>query len=818
MFDDYMSENIEVPIENEMQKSYIDYAMSVIVGRALPDARDGLKPAQRRILYAMYQINNLHDQPTKKSARIVGEVIGKYHPHGDAAAYETLVRMAQNFSMNYMLVEGQGNMGSIDGDPPAAQRYTEVRLRRIAEDMLEDLDKDAVPFVPNFDNTEREPVVLPSKLPNLLINGSSGIAVGVATNILPHNLGEVSDAIIEYINNKDATSEDLLKFIKGPDFPTGGIVFDTEDLRRSYLTGRGTVTIRARYHIENIGKRNVIIVTEIPYTVNKATLIQKIGELVKDKIITSISALRDESDKKGIRIYIEVKNDVDPEFVMNLLYKHTQLQISLPVMNIAVMGNRLLTLNIRNFIKIFVEHRISVVRNRTAHDLKVAEDRLHIVKGLLIAISDIDSIINTIKSSSDTKAAREAIMSNFNLSEKQSNAILDMKLSKLTNLEKTSLEAEDKTLTGNIEYYNKVLSDENEVYSIIKEETESVKSRYSKERATSIEPNVNYANITNEDLIKDEENLVLLTKQGYLKRVSASEYRTQRRGGKGVRSIDLKEGDFVKRSINCMSKDYLLFITSLGKVHWLKAYGIPETGRYSSGKAAVNLVNLGENEQIVEIINTRTFEGKFIIFITEKGIIKKTKSELFSHPRSKGIRALALRDGDSLVDVVLSTGDSNILIITKKGLAVRFKESGFRPLGRNASGVIGIRLREGDSVRNVITASDSDLVFTFTEHGYGKATVISEYRLQRRGGVGVRNLKVTQKTGDVVIALCTSLDSQFMLTSMKGVAIQVEAKGIRKTGRNASGVRVMKIEKDDSLATAMAIEGKEDTGEIQPNP
>ncbi len=805
-----MAENIEVAIENEMQKSYIDYAMSVIEGRALPDARDGLKPAQRRILYAMYRINNLHDQQTKKSARIVGEVIGKYHPHGDSAAYETLVRMAQDFSMNYMLVEGQGNMGSIDGDPAAAQRYTEVRLRRIAEEMLEDLDKNAVPFVPNFDNTEKEPVVLPSKIPNLLLNGSSGIAVGVATNILPHNLNEVSDAIIAYIDNKEITSEELLKYVKGPDFPTGGVVFDTDNLRRSYITGRGSVIIRAKYHIETINSRNAIIITEIPYTVNKAALVQKIGDLVKNKVITTISGLRDESDKKGIRVFIETKKDVDPEFVMNLLFKHTQLQLSLPVMNIAVMGNRLLTLNLRNFIKIFVEHRISVIKNRTEYDLKVAEDRLHIVKGLLVAIENIDAIISTIKASSDTKEAKTSIMEKYELSDKQASAILDMKLSKLTNLEKSALEAENKTLIGNIDYYHNILNNEEEIYKIIKEETIQIKNRYGKERQTEIELNLGMMDITDEDLIKDEDDVIILTNEGYLKRINANEYRSQRRGGRGVTTIGLKEGDFIKQSIECKTKDYLLFITNKGRAYWLKSYNVPEGSRYASGKAAVNLIKLSEGEKINNMINTKEFQNKFIIFITTNGIIKKTNAELFSHPRTKGIRALSLKGDDTIADVVLSNGDSEIVIITEKGTALRFNENGFRALGRNARGVIGIRLKDNDKVKNLITAYKDNYVLTFTENGYGKATEIDKYRLQKRGGKGVRNLKINNKTGNVVMALATKPDDVLMLMTKKGMSIQFKASGVRKTGRNASGVRLINRNEGDVVATAMIISKQEE--------
>ncbi len=803
-----MAENIvENSIENEMQSSYIDYAMSVIVGRALPDARDGLKPAQRRILYAMYRLNNLHDQQTKKSARIVGEVIGKYHPHGDMAAYETLVRMAQDFSMNHMLVEGQGNMGSIDGDPPAAQRYTEVRLRKIAEEMLVDMDKEAVPFMPNFDNTETEPVVLPSKVPNLMINGSSGIAVGVATNILPHNLREVCSAIVAYLDNMEITPQELLNHVKGPDFPTGGIVFYDGRLIESYIKGRGSVTIRARVSIEKEKRGERIVINEIPYTVNKASLIEKIGNLVKEKVIEGIADLRDESDKKGIRISIELKANISPDYVLNTLYKHTQLQITMPVMNVAVLGNKLLNLNIRDMIKIFVEHRFGVVTNRTNYDLRIANQRKHIVDGLIIATEDIDNIVAIIRGSANSSGAKEALMAKYGITEAQATAILDMKLSKLTNLEVNNLKAEKKELENSISYYNSVLGSKEKVYQIIRDETNEIAEKYGSDRKTVIETS-ELVEIENEDLIKDEDSIIILTKDGYMKRLPMDAYKNQGRGGRGVISIDLKEGDFVKQVVRCMTKDYLLVITSAGRVYWLKGYVVPEGGRYAQGKAAVNLISIAEGERIEQIINTRNFSGKNLIFATRRGRIKSTKAELFSRPRANGIRAIKLNENDVVVSVCLSAGGSNVFLATRNGKAIRFMESDLRHMGRVASGVRGIRLKPNDELVDAVVADPKKNIITITERGYGKATLLEKYRLQRRGGGGVINLKVTEKTGKVVRVLEGELDDNVIVFNSKGLSIRFSASTIRVTGRNASGVRLMRLEADAKVVDAQVV-GKE---------
>ncbi len=799
------NEYLEAPIEKEMQSSYLDYAMSVIIGRALPDARDGLKPAQRRILWAMYGLSNFHDQPTKKSARIVGTVIGLYHPHGDIAAYGTLIRMAQYFSMNHTLVEGQGNMGSVDGDPPASQRYTEVRLNRLAEEMLADIDKKSVPFAPNFDNTEQEPLVLPAKVPNLLINGASGIAVGVATNIMQHNLREVCDAVIAYVDNPDITPQELLQYIKGPDFPTGGTVFYSNSLVSSYINGRGSCTIRGKSVVEEQKNKKAIVITEIPYNVNKASLVQKIAELVKEKKVQGISDLRDESGKEGIRVVIELRKDSNPEAVLNTLYKHTQMQVTVPVMNIAVIKNSLVTLNLKQFIKVFIDHRVEVIKARTKYDLDVAADRLHIVEGLLVAIANISKVIAVIRESADTKEARGNLIKAYGITEKQANAILDMKLSKLTSLESSSLEGEKKDLAASIRNLAEILENESKVFNIIKDETSELREKYGRDRRTTIESNTGMEGIENEDLIVDDETTVILTKNSYMKRMPTNVYKTQGRGGKGVIAIELREGDFVKQITSCKAKDYLLVLTSKGRAYWLKAYQVPEANRYGVGKPAVNLVKLTDNETVEKIVNTRIFTGNFLTFITRKGTVKRVKAESFSKPRASGIIALPVTQGDSLADVCISDGSSNILIATRKGKALRFNENDIRAMGRNAHGVRGIRLSAGDEVVNVLQAKGTDLIATITENGFGKATRLGEYRLQRRGGKGVINLKVKDKTGQVVKSLKSSESSEILLINSKGLSIQFPVSTIRVTGRSASGVRLMRLDRGAAVVDAQIL-------------
>ncbi len=800
-----MGEVIDSAIEKEMQTSYIDYAMSVIVGRALPDARDGLKPVQRRILYTMQRLNNVHSQPTKKSARIVGDCMGKYHPHGDMAIYDALIRMAQPFTMNHTLVDGQGNMGSIDGDSPAAQRYTEVRLSKLAEEMLEDLDRDAVRFIPNFDNTEKEPVVLPAKLPNLIVNGSSGIAVGVATNILPHNLREVCDAIVEYINNPEVTSEQLTKFVTGPDFPTGGIVFYNNQLYSSYIMGRGSVTIRGRAEVEERKGERSIIITEIPYNVNKAQLNEEIGLLVRNKKVSGISDVRDESGKEGIRIAIELKKDANPEYILNVLYMHTQLQVTFPVMNVAVLDNALLTMNLCQFIKTFVEHRFTTITNRTKFDLNAAEDRLHIVDGLIIATDNIDAVVAAIRRSEDLKAARAALMSGYGLSEKQANAVLDMKLSRLTSLEATSLRTEQNELNMRIRVLRETLEKKSMIYDIIREETAYIKEHYGTDRKTRIERSELPIEIQQEDVIEDVDASIILTKDNYVKRLAAGSFKIQSRGGRGVKAIELKEGDFPKQTLYCRTKDTLLMVSDVGRAYWIKAYKIPEGDRYGAGKAAVNLLNLREGEKIESIINTRDFSGTFIVFITAKGTIKRVSAEKFAKPRSNGVNAIPIRQGDSLADLCISDGVSDLFISTKMGKAIRFSESELRSASRIAHGIRGIRIRQGDRVVNVIPVKEADSVMSVTERGYGKITELGRYRKQHRGGGGMMNVRINTKTGAVVKSLRTSERDALLLISSNGISIEFPLSSVRVTGRAASGVRIMRLDGSNRVVDAQVI-------------
>lgn len=731
--------------------------------------------------------------------------MGKYHPHGDAAVYETMVRMAQDFSMNYMLVEGQGNMGSLDGDPPAAARYTEVRLSKISEEVLADIEKESVKFVPNFDNTEEEPLLLPTRLPNLLLNGASGIAVGVATNIMPHNLSELCDAISAYIANTEITSQELLQYIQGPDLPTGGTVFYNNALLSSYITGRGTVTIRGKTTTEKIKNKNAIIITEIPYTVNKATMVENIATLVKDKRIIGISDLRDESGKEGIRVVIEIRQDADLDVVLNMLYQHTQLEISLPVMNIAVIGNNLVTLNLRQFIKIFIEHRIDVIRNRTKYDLRIASDRLHIVLGLLIAVNDIESVITTIKASKDTKEARETLMNNYTISDKQANAILDMRLSKLTNLETGSLESEKSELLSDINKYEGILADETKIYGIIKDETDHIKQKYGRARRTTIDHTVHEKDFDREDLITDAETTIILTSNNYIKRIPTNLYRAQDRGGKGIISIQLKENDFVKQMVSCMLKDHLLIISNKGRAYWLKAYMIPEEGRYTSGKAAINLVKFGDGERAESIINTKNFANSYLTFITKRGKIKRIKAEKFSRPRSNGIKAIPINEGDELSSICLSDGKSELFIATKLGKALRFNENDIRPMSRISHGVRGIRLNPNDAVTDVLCVMQDSIIASISEKGFGKVTEAAKYRLQKRGGKGVLNIKTKDKTGLLVRALKVQSNDNIILINSMGISITFPVEEIRTTGRAASGVRLMRLNPGAVIVDAQTI-------------
>jgi len=794
-------------LEDELQSSYIAYAMSVIIGRAIPDARDGLKPVQRRILYAMYNINNVHNQPTKKSARIVGEVIGKFHPHGDSAVYESLVRMAQDFSLNHTFVEGQGNFGSVDGDPPAAMRYTEVRLTKLAEEMIADLEKGTVPMIPNFDNTEQEPDVLPAKVPNLLINGTYGIAVGVSTSIPPHNLIEVCEAVEYVLGHEQATPQDILGIIKGPDFPTGGIALMSENTYNGYRYGKGQVTIKAKVEIDN--KENQIIIHELPYSVNKSALIQNIALLVKEKKIVGITDLRDESDT-DIRVVIELREDVQADVVLNSLYRHTQLETTFPIISLAIVGKRLKNFNILQLLTTFIEHRREMVRKRSTFELNVATERHHIVDGLVIAISNIDQIVKDIKQSKELASARHLIMKNYSLSEKQANAILEMRLSKLTALESTSLADEKVELEGKIKYYNEILADPKKVDEIIRTETMEIKEKYGRPRRTKLLQHDEGVEVKDEDLISDERVSVIFTNTGYVKRMPLATYKEQARGGRGVIAINLKEGDFVKQIVSCKTKDYLLCISDKGRVYWLKAYRVPEASRYAEGKAIVNLLNL-KDEKIVTILSIKDFENSRIVFLTTKGLIKKTMAKLFAHPRVTGVRAISLNQGDTIADVQIYTKEKYMAITTKRGKAIKFEEGSVRFLGRAAMGVRGIKLGAGDVAENIIPVEETGFLLSVTENGYGKLTEIGKYRDQNRSGSGIINIKTNQKTGEVAKAMFVHGKSQVIMISSKGVTIKFEVDEIRITGRSASGVRLMKLEVGAKVVDARVIT---ETGEV----
>ena len=786
-----MTDVQNVFLEDELQRSYIDYAMSVIIGRAIPDARDGLKPVQRRILYTMYGQKNFHNLPTKKSARITGDCMGRYHPHGDMAIYDALARMTQDFSMRYMLAEGQGNFGSIDGDPPAAMRYTEVRLTKVSEDLLEDLDKETVNFVPNFDNTEKEPTILPSKIPNLLVNGATGIAVGVATSIPPHNLGEVCEAVIYRIKNKESTPEDILKIIKGPDFPTGGIAVMSANALNGYKYGRGQVSVKAKAEIDD--DLHKIIITEIPYNLNKSSLIEGIVNTVKDKKTEDIKDIRDETDKSGIRIVIDLKSGASGESVLNTLYRHTQLQTTMPIINLAVIDTALKNLNIVDMLDAFINHRREVILRRSKYEREVAANRLHIVEGLLIAITNIDDVIKLIKSSDEVSGAKKKLIKDYALSEKQATAILDMKLSRLTHLENNSLDKEKTELQGKVKYYNEVIESSEKIDGIIIQETDKAIKDYGDKRRTEIVYSDESADITEEDMITDEEITVIRTKAGYVKRLSKENYREQARGGKGIISINLKEGDYVNQILRCNNKDFILCITSTGRAYWLKAYRIPESGRYSEGKSIVNLIH-AEEEKIVSMIPIRNFEASTMAFVTARGTAKRMSARLFARPRSNGVRAIKLAEGDEIVDAICYSGKKYLLISTKKGKIIKFEEQSMRTIGRTGMGVRGIRLRQDDKVTNIIAASEFGSVFTVTEKGYGKITEITRYRTQNRGGKGIINLKVSEKTGDVSKTLYMSHEQQAILINSKGVSITIPTSSIRVTGRAASGVRLMKVE------------------------
>ncbi len=792
--------NIE--IESEMQDSYLSYAMSVIVGRALPDVKDGLKPVHRRILHAMNDMGMRSNTPYKKCARIVGEVLGKYHPHGDTAVYDTMVRMAQDFSQRYILIDGHGNFGSVDGDRAAAMRYTEARLSAISEELLADIDKETVEFVDNFDSSLKEPLVLPAKFPNLLVNGSSGIAVGMATNIPPHNLGEVIDGVICFIDNPECTVKDLMKKIKGPDFPTGGIIMGIGGIREAYETGRGRIIVRGRVHQEQPKKgRTQIIITELPYQVNKSKLIEKIAELVRTKKIEGINDLRDESDKSGMRVVIELKKDTIPNVVINSLYKNTQLEDTFGIIMLALTDSVPRTLNLRALIEEYTKHRFNVVVRRTKYELKKAEEREHILMGLLIALDNLDEVIKTIRSSKDVPTARERLVKNFKLTVIQAQAILDLRLHRLTGLERDKIKSEHKQLIKMIAQLKKLLGDDKLIYRVIKDELEEIKKKYNDERRTDITTDI--SDIEIEDLIPEEENVISISHSGYIKRVPVTTYRKQGRGGKGVTGTNLKEDDFVKHLFIASTHHYIMFFSNRGKVYRLKVHQIPAGSRISKGKAIVNLLPFSPGEMVAAIIAVKDYgEDQYLIMATKKGMIKKTPIEAYDTSRKDGIIAITIKEGDELIGVEKSDGNDEVIMVSRNGQAIRFSEKNCRPMGRASQGVKGMRLSKTDEVLSMMIARevDGDL-FVLTENGYGKRTMLSEYKRQKRGGLGVRTLKFTEKKGKIAGAGILKDEHDVMIISDIGVLIRIPAKSISRTGRSTQGVRVINLGEKAKVAS-----------------
>ncbi|WP_082788907.1 DNA gyrase subunit A [Desulfolucanica intricata] len=801
---------IPINLNEEMKHSYLDYAMSVIVGRALPDVRDGLKPVHRRILYAMHGLGMTPDKPHKKCAHIVGEVLAKFHPHGDAAVYDALVRMAQDFASRYTLVDGHGNFGSVDGDSAAAMRYTEARMTRIATEMLTDIDKNTVDFIPNYDESIEEPTVLPSRVPNLLINGSAGIAVGMATNIPPHNLGEVIDGVIMLIENPDADSRDLMSVIKGPDFPTAAKIMGVEGIISAYTTGRGTIKIRARANIEEMpNNKSRIVVDEIPYQVNKARLIEKIAELVRDKKIEGISDLRDESDRNGMRIVIELKRDVNPQVILNQLYKHTKMQESFGVILLALVDGQPKILNLRDILYYYLEHQKEVITRRTRYDLDKAEARAHIVEGLRIALANLDEVIKTIRASKDTETARGALMSKFNLSEKQAQAILDMRLQRLTGLEREKLELEYKELMEKIAYLKSVLADEGKVLAIIKEELLEIKKKYQDKRRTVISNEETSFEI--EDLIPEEEMVITITRNGYIKRIPLDTYHSQKRGGRGVSAMDTKEKDFLKHLFIASTHYYLLFFTNKGKVYRLKVHEIPEAGRHSKGTAIINLLMVSTDEKITTVIPIKEFnKDEFLFMSTRNGIVKKTSLNEYNTSRRDGIIALTLDEHDELVNVILTHGEEEILMGTKNGLAIRFSEKDVRKMGRTAKGVKGISLNKDDFIVDMDVVRKDGYLLVVTENGFGKKTPVDEYRLQSRGGKGIINVKTSERNGPVVSLSVVRPDEEIMVLSADGIIIRLKVNEISTMGRATQGVTLMKVSPGDKVVAIAKVDGEED--------
>jgi len=799
---------VPVKITEEMKTSYINYAMSVIVERALPDVRDGLKPVQRRILYSMLELGNRPDRPHKKSARIVGEVMGKYHPHGDSAIYDAMVRMAQPFSYRYMLVDGHGNFGSVDGDPPAAMRYTEARLSPLAMEMLRDIDKDTVDFYPNFDDSLEQPVVLPSKFPNLLVNGASGIAVGMATNIPPHNLGEVIDGLIALIDNPDIDIRGLMKYIKGPDFPTGSIIQGREGIREAYSTGRGRIRVRGKTQIEQLSNgKTRILITELPYQVNKARLIEKIAELVRDKRVDGITDLRDESDKTGMRIVIELRRDASPHVVLNRLYKHSQLEDTFGVIMLALVDNEPKVMNLKEVLNHYLDHQKEVVLRRTRFELRKAEERAHILEGYRIALNNIDEIIAIIRAAYDD--AKERLMDRFGLSERQAVAILDMQLRRLSGLEREKIDQEYAELMKTIERLKAILGDMNLVYQIIKDELTEIKEKFADPRRTKI--GLSVGDLEDVDLIAEEDIVVTLTHHGYIKRLPVDTYRAQRRGGRGITALRAKTDDFVEMLFVASTHSYVLFFTNKGRVYRLRGHEIPEAGRNARGFAVVNLISFEPGERIQATIPISDYnDDQYLVMATRSGIVKKTALKEFDTNRSGGLICITLVDDDELVGIELTDGNSELMLVTKYGQAIRFAEEQIRPMGRTAQGVMGIRLDDQDEVVSLAAASDDAELLVVTEKGYGKRTAISEYPLQNRAGKGVITLKKNERTGPVVGAQVVREGNEIMLLSIEGIMIRLKVAEISLQGRNTQGVTLMRLDENDRVVGVADIVGKEE--------
>lgn len=812
MSEELHSQVKEIDISTEMRTSFLDYAMSIIVSRALPDVRDGLKPVHRRILFAMSELGMSPDKPHKKSARIVGEVIGKYHPHGDTAVYETMVRMAQDFSLRYMLVDGHGNFGSIDGDMAAAMRYTEARLSKIAMELLRDINKETIDYKPNYDGEENEPVVMPSRFPNLLVNGSSGIAVGMATNIPPHNLREVIEGIQMMIENPDITPLELMQAIKGPDFPTAGFILGREGIRQAYQTGRGSVTMRARTVIEENNNKARIIVNELPYQVNKARLVEKIAELVREKKIDGITDLRDESDRNGMRVVIELRRDVNPHVVLNNLFKHTAMQSNFGIIMLALVNGEPRVLNLREMLHYYLKHQQEVIRRRTEYDLRKAEARAHILEGLRIALDHLDQVIALIRASRTTDEAREGLMTTFNLSLDQAQAILDMRLQRLTGLEREKIEAEYAELMKKIAELKAILADENLILAIISEELNEIKEKFGDERRSEI--TVGEESIEDEDLIPREDVVITITHTGYIKRLPVTTYRNQKRGGRGIVGMDTKDNDFVEHLFVTNTHHYLMFFTNKGKVYRLKAYEIPDLSRTARGTPIINLIQIEQGETVNAVIPVESFETEqYLFFATKQGVVKKTPIDDYSNIRKGGLIAINLREDDDLIGVKLTDGNQGIIMGTKLGMSIHFPEQDVRSMGRSATGVKGIHLDPEDTVIDMDVVHEDNSVLIVTTKGFGKRTPVAEYRIQSRGGKGIKTLNVTDKNGPIVGLKVVQNDEDLMIITASGTVIRTSMDGISMMGRNTQGVRLINIREDDEVGTLARVQKNEEQSE-----